>query len=171
MFKISSIVRRLAVGLAAASLMLGTVSAPASAEASGKTTILAVHGVWKSFSSRSNRKTLLGIMTKMNKGGTTAIVTDGDTVSLILTDPSWNLKVNRRVPVRVTVDGHTLTGTAVVTSSDMIEMEDLTSNAVKELADGDEAVIDVNEGDIVWTLNLNGFTAAMGDIARLYKTS
>ena len=34
---------------------------------------------------------------------------------------------------------------------------------LKGFADGAQAVVDINDGDIVWTFDLDGFTAAMSD--------
>lgn len=114
---------------------------------------------------------MLGATAKMTKGGTAAFVVKGDTLTLVLTDPDWHLKVNRRPPARVQIDGESFTGRAVVGGRDFIEIPNISMAVLKGFADGAEAVVDINDGDIVWTFDLDGFTAAMSDAMKAYKVS
>jgi hypothetical protein len=169
---LSFLARRVAAGLIAAPLMLGAVSlqafvasTPASAAA------YAVHGAWQSFSLATSRGTLFGAMTQMSKGGTAAFIIGGDSISMVLVDPSWDFVTSREAPVRVQIDGGALTGVAIINEGNRIEMHGITSEALKELVAGAEAVINIDHGYIVWSIDLHGFTAAMADAMKLYKAS
>ena len=168
----ASFTRRLAVGLIAAPLVLGTVSVTAlvSAAPASAFTFLHSHGAagWQGFIPGEDGETWRGATTKMRKGGTTVLVVDGDTVSLILTNPAWDLKVDRRPPASVKVDGESFVGNAVVTHRDIIEISNISMKVIKSLADGAEAVVDIDDGDIVWTLDLHGLSAAMLEALKGY---
>ena len=164
--------RRAAAALIAAPLMFGAVSLPGIVSAAPvSVSVHAVHGAWQSFSLASDNGTSFGAMTKMSKGGTAAFVLDGDSVTLFLSDESWDLDADREVPLRVRIDGDTMTGTALIVTRTMVEMRGIAPEALRKLAVGAQAVIDVDDGDIVWSLDLHGFTAAMSDALRLHKAS
>jgi hypothetical protein len=169
---LTSLARRAAAALIAAPLMFGAVSLPTIATAApASVSVHAEHGVWESFSLTSDSGVSHGVMTKMSKGGTVAVILDGDSITLYLTDPAWDLEPDQKVRVRVGVDRDTLTGTAFVASPTVIEMRGLTRRALSDFVEGANAVIDVGNGSIVWSLDLHGFTAAMSDALRLYKAS
>jgi len=168
---LSFFARCAAAGLIAAPLLLGAVSLPAFAAAPASVAVHAVHSAWQSFSLATNRGTLFGAMTKMSKGGTAAFLIEGDSISMVLTDPSWDFVTSREAPVRVRIDGGSFDGTAIINSGSLIEMRDITSKALKELYAGAEAVIDIDRGHIVWLIDLHGLTAAMADAIQLSEAS
>jgi hypothetical protein len=165
--------RRFAAGLVAALLTLGTVSVSAvvSAEPTSAAILLTQHGTWQGFSINDRGATLVGVKAEMIKGGLTAFLVKGDTLSLVLTDPNWDLRIGHRTPVRVQIDDETFIGTAIVSDHDSIEIQNVSLNVLKGFADGAKAVVNVNEGEIVWTLDLDGFTAAMSDALKRYSNS
>lgn len=169
----ASLTRRVAAGLVAAQLMLGTacVSALISTAPASATTFLRSHGAWQGFVASSDGETLVGARAEMTKGGMAAFVAHGDTLTLALTDPAWDLKVNRRPPVRVQIDGERFIGKAVVSGRDFVEIPNISMAVLKGFADGAQAVVDIDNGDIVWTFDLDGFTAAMSDALKSYKAS
>jgi hypothetical protein len=161
--------RRAAVGLIAAPLLLG---APLPILAAGApATVYEAHGTWQSFSSQGARGPVFGVMTKMIKGGVAVLILEGDTVTMLLKDPTWDLSAEGEVPVRVDIDGAILNGAAVVSGRNLLAMPGITGKALNKLASGAEAVIDINSGEIVWSLDLHGFTAAMSDAVKLHNAS
>lgn len=162
--------RRLAAGLVAAPLVFGMVSAPAFAAPAPSVIFLKTHGDggWQGYYVKNGPEFEFGAITEMNKGGFARIVVKGGAISLILTDPSWDLKANLRVPISVEIDGKTLTGTAVVMGRDIIEVPGA-EMLVKDFGAGAQAIININDGDIVWTLDLHGFTAAIWDASKVYR--
>ncbi|MGB8901624.1 MAG: hypothetical protein WCC90_21325 [Methylocella sp.] len=165
--------RRLAAGLIATQLMLGTasVSALVSAAPASAATFLSQHGAWQGFFTADDGVTLVGARAEMTKGGTAAFVFHGDTLTLVLTDPDWDLKVNRHPPARVQIDGESFVGKAIVSGRDIVEIPNISMAVLKGFVDGAEAVVDINDGDIVWSFDLDGFTAAMSDALKSYKVS
>jgi hypothetical protein len=167
MSKLWNLTRRCAAGFIAAQLLIVPVATGFSAAPASAATVSAEHGAWQGFSSGS----LVGVMTRMDSGGIAAFVVKGDSYTLLLSNPNWSLKVGARVPVSVTIDGEVFTGTAVASDTDMIEMPNVTTNVLRQFVDGAKAVVDVNDGEIVWSLDLDGFTASMADALRLYRAS
>jgi hypothetical protein len=134
--------RRAAAALIVAPLMFGTVSLPVTVSAAPVNgSVHAVHGAWQSFSLASDNGTLFGAMTKMSKGGTAAFVIGGDSVTMFLSDQSWDLDPDRKVRARVRIDSDTLTGTAMIVTRTMVEMRGISREALRELAAGAKAVI------------------------------
>jgi hypothetical protein len=164
---------RVAAGLVAALLTLGavSVSAPASAEPASAASLLKPRGAWQGFSFTRNGAPLLGAKIGTDKGGLIAFMTNGDTLSLVLMNPNWDLKIGHRAPVRVRIDNESFIGTAVVSDRASIEIPDVSLNVFKGFADGAKAEINVNNGDVVYKLDLGGFTAAMSDALEAQKRS
>ena len=119
MTKVASLARRFAAGLVAAQLAFGAVSVSAvmTAAPAAAATVLDQQGAWQGFTNVSNGKPVYGALTKLNKGGTAAFVVKDDTLSLLLSDPTWTLTVGRELPVKLTVDGAVFTGTAIVAAA------------------------------------------------------
>jgi hypothetical protein len=169
----ASLTRRLAAGLIAAPLMLGTVSVSAliAAAPASAVTFLRQHGSWTGVLPTGAGEVLTGAVAKMTEGGMALFGVKGDTLTLKLTNPAWDLKVGFRPRAYLEIDGKSFTGRAIVTSRDVIEIPDISIDVLKGFADGAQAVVDINDGDIVWTFDLDGFTAAMSDALKGYKVS
>ena len=167
----STLTRRCAAGLLAAQLIVGAVSTLATAAPAVAATVLDRHDAWQGFTTTLDGDRLFGAITRMNHGGTAAFLITGDTLSLVMTNPDWDFRDGRTVPVRLTIDGETYTGSGTVRGSDMIEMPNVNKEVMGRFIDGAEATLDVNDGDLVWTLDLHGFTQAMADVVRLVKAS
>ncbi len=173
MFNAQTLIRRLAGGLIAGQLILGAISigSLASSSPSEAATVMSPHGAWQGIATTGNGQMAYGAMTKLDKGGMVAFVVKGDTLSLVLSDPSWNLRSDGSVQVRLRIDGATYTGTAVVDDRDMIEIPNVSAEVLKMFAGGAQAVVDLGDGAAVWTLSLDGFTASMSDAVRYYQAS
>ncbi len=169
----SRLTRRLAAGLIAAPLMLGTVSVSAliTAAPASAVTFLRQHGTWQGVLPTGAGEVLTGAVAKMTKGGMALFGVKCDTLTLKLMDPAWDLKVGFHPRAHVEIDGKSFTGRAIVASRDVIEIPDISIDVLKGFADGAQAVVDVNDGDIVWTFDLDGFTAAISDAWNGYKAS
>jgi hypothetical protein len=153
--------RRCATGLVTAQLAFGAVSTAALVSAApADAAVLLQHGFWQGITAAGG----FGAMTSLSDGGKAAFIAKGSTLSLVLVGDGWSLNVGAEMPVTVTIDGHVLSGTAVATDAHTIEVSDVRMSVLKEFVDDDMAVINVNN-DIVWTLNLYGFSAAMTDAA------
>jgi hypothetical protein len=171
MINARTLMRRLAGGLIAGQLMLGAISIGAlvSSSPSSAATLMSPHGVWQGIV--SSGQMAYGAMTKMDKGGTIAFVVKGDTLSLVLSHPDWDLRTDGSMRARVQIDGATYTGTAVVDDRDMIEIENVSSDVLKMFVDGSQAVVDLADGAVVWRLDLDGFTASILEARKYYKLS
>jgi len=171
----ASFTRRLAAGLIAAPLVLGAVSVTALVCAIPAGAIATFHpvgsGGWQGFIPDEDGEALAGVLTKMSKGGVFLFGINSHTRTLKLTDPKWDYKVGDHPRVCVKIDGVCFAGRAIVTSPDVIEIPDVSKDLLDGFFDGREAIVDIDDGTIMWTLNLDGFTAAMRDVARYYKAS
>jgi hypothetical protein len=155
--------RRLARGLIAGQLMLGAVSigALATATPSHAATVLNPHGAWRGIAEIEDSAVAFGAMTEMRNGGAAAFVVKRGSLSLVLTNSDWTLKNRASIDVSVQIDGTTYSGHGVASDRQTIEIPDVSTEVLKMFVDGSQAEINVNDGDIVWTLDLTGFTAAI----------
>jgi hypothetical protein len=172
MIKLWHLVRHAAPGLVAAQLALGTVSASALFGAvPASAAVLAQHGLWQGVAFRQDDRPVYGAITPMDHGGTAELVVKGDSLSLILSNPDWHFHVDLTVPVHVQIDGASYSGTGTVTRADVVEISHVSLDVLKMFVAGAKAKIDVNDGDVVWTIGLDGFTASMSDALRAYRGS
>jgi hypothetical protein len=160
-----NLARRFAASLVAAQLAFGAVSTTALVSAApANAAVFAQHGFWQGIAASDG----FGARTSVGDVGTAAFIVKGSRLSIVLVDDAWSLNVGVEVPVTVTIDGEVLSGTAVATDEHTVEMSDVRMSVLKQFVDDDMAVVNVNN-DIVWTLNLYGFTAAMTDALNAYR--
>jgi hypothetical protein len=165
----------LVVGLIAAPLVLGAVSVTAliSAAPASAATELRPNGTggWQGLVPTAAGEVFTGVMIKMNQGGIAFFGVNSDTMTLKLTNPKWNLNVGVRPRFCIKIDGKCFAGKAIVTSRDVIELPDLSTEVLAGFVGGREAIVNINDGDIVWTFDLDGFMAAMSDAFNYNKPS
>ena len=170
MSNFASLARRCATGLVAAQMLFGAVSVTTLALAApAHAAVAEEHGAWKGFTTTIDGRPVFGVMADMTKGGTTAFLAKDGGLELVITNPTWNFEPGVTVPVTLTIDGQTYTGTGTSVGKDMIEMKGIGRNILAMFVDGAEAEVDVGNGAIVWTLDLHGFTASMADALRLFQ--
>jgi hypothetical protein len=180
----NSFVRRVAVGLIAAPLTLGAgcvaplvLATPASACGASlapptSAAIMPQRGAgWRGFYIASDGANLVGARTAMNRGGSLTLVASDDATSLILSDPRWNLRVGRSAPVRLEVDGNFFTGSGTASCPDSFEIPNVALKSLKKLAVGAKAIINVDNGRIIWIFDLDGLAAAITDATQRYEAS
>jgi len=171
MIKIGKLAKQCATGLIAAQLLLGTAAVStlvpvASADAA---TLLVPHGAWRGMLASEAGEKGFGIFTDMEKGGSAALVVKGEDAALAFTDPSWKLKAGDKVAVRVEIDGEGFTGEAIATDATTLQVADVSDDIVLKMAHGAQAIVNLDGGRVVWTLDLDGFSSSLSDAAKAYK--
>jgi hypothetical protein len=158
MFSFSTVRRRLASGVMAGQLLFGALAIGA-ATPSEAATVLRAHGAWHGVVDDSTAA--FGAMTEMDNGGVAMFLVKNGSLSLMLGKCCWT--ADSDIDVSVRIDGRTFEGYAQLVNRETIEVPDVSREVLDMFVDGAEGVVNVDNGRIVWTLELDGFTASMAD--------
>jgi hypothetical protein len=116
---------------------------------------------WETVHAEGDDGMFVGARSRTESDGEFVFATDGTRFSIVFGNENWHLgRQSRFVPVSIKVDNVCFDGEAVVADRGGI-VADVTPELLKAFADGSTATIDINRGDVVWTLDLHGFSAAM----------
>jgi hypothetical protein len=126
---------------------------------------LGEHGSW--IAKTDGR--IVMIIDRFADGAKFGIADMGDHWSLMLSNPSWSLKVGQNYPMKIEVDGEIYSGKAVADDGTTLILTRTTEEFVKAVYTGREARIKtVNDN---FTMTLPEASAAMDDVASYRKTS
>ena len=163
----SSFGRRMATGLLAAHLCLGSVAlagfglAAASAVPAAAEESLPAHGAWPGFHTTVDGESVVGAITEMSKGGGVAFAVSKGKIGFWMWKKDWTLPVGKTIPVTIKVGGDTYRGTAIVKEANFVAIENVGKDVVEQFMSSSEATLDF--ADVEWTLDLEGFTPSVKD--------
>jgi hypothetical protein len=156
----SGIARKMAGVAAALMIIAGAATVPASAKA------YAYHGHWVTSAQLLDGEYVTKAQTEFNDGSILALVVTRNEVRIRLQDMSWNLSPGNEVRFRISVDGDGFKGVAEAVNRHEYEARDLTIDFLKQLVEGDQAIVEID--GTRWTTNLHGLKAALADALRRF---
>ena len=162
MTTLSSFGRRLATGLVAVHLGLGSAAlAGASAAPAAAETAMPAHGAWRGFQTTIDGHAVSGAVSEMRKGGGVAFAITKSHVVFYMWKKDWRLPVGKTIPVRVTLGGETYDVKGFVKEANFIELVDFRGPVLEKFLTGRKATLDF--ADLEWTLDLGGMVESFKD--------